>query len=232
VLSSHDETRHITRFGRSDTSSVVIGFDNGARGTDLALGTRRARAAALLTLALPGGAYIYQGEELGLAEVEDLPEAALQDPIWERSGHTVRGRDGCRVPLPWAGSAPPFGFSASGAQPWLPQPAGWAELTIEAQAADPESMLSLYRAALALRREQPGWHAAEFRWMQTPPGVLAFERGSGLRCIVNLSESPYSIAGLGQAMLSSVMMSGTDLPPDTAVWLRVADQEEQRTTRQ
>jgi alpha-glucosidase len=121
---------------------------------DLELGTRRARAAALLMLALPGGACLYQGEELGLPEVEDLPEAVLQDPVWERSGHTDRGRDGCRVPIPWSGTSAPYGFSPDGATaaPWLPQPADWAPRAMAAQAGDEASMLELYRTALRLRR--------------------------------------------------------------------------------
>ena len=133
VLSSHDETRHVTRFGRQDSAAVTMGFDATGTPTDLGLGRRRARAAALLTLALPGGTYLYQGEELGLPEVEDLPEEVLQDPTWERSGRTARGRDGCRVPLPWSGDRPPYGFCPDGVQPWLPQPPDWQDLTVEAR---------------------------------------------------------------------------------------------------
>ena len=77
-------------------------------------------------LALPGGAYVYQGEELGLPEVADLPDEVRQDPTFLRTGGAVVGRDGCRVPLPWSGDAPPFGFGPSGT-PWLPQPAAWAD---------------------------------------------------------------------------------------------------------
>ena len=222
MLSSHDETRHVTRFGRADTAAAVMGFDSlsaNDRGTDLALGTRRARAAALLTLALPGGAYIYQGEELGLPEVEDLPVELLQDPTWERSGHTARGRDGCRVPIPWAGTEPPFGFSGNDAASWLPQPANWASLTVAAQTADPESVLSLYRDALRLRRALPGWHGDTFTWLQAPQGVLAFDRGNGLRCIVNLSGAPYRISDLGRVLLASNPNVDAELPTDTAVWL-------------
>ncbi len=133
VLSNHDVARHVSRFARERTepgSSVMQLLDLPA---DLDLGRRRARAAVLLTLGLPGGAYVYQGEELGLPEVEDLPEDVLQDPTWERAGHTDRGRDGCRVPLPWSGTRPPYGFSPEGstAAPWLPQPDDWAGLTAE-----------------------------------------------------------------------------------------------------
>jgi alpha-glucosidase len=220
VLSSHDETRHLTRFGRPDTGAAVMGFDSITGSTDVELGTRRARAAALLTLALPGGAYIYQGEELGLAEVEDLPEHLLQDPTWERSGHTARGRDGCRVPLPWSGNVPPFGFSADDVQPWLPQPADWHRLTVAAEQSDPDSMLSLYRHALLLRRQLPGWHSSGFSWLDAPPEVIAFERGGGLRCVVNFSTTGYQLANLGRVLLSSGPLDGTILRTDSAAWLQ------------
>ncbi|WP_245817697.1 glycoside hydrolase family 13 protein [Geodermatophilus saharensis] len=215
VLSSHDETRHVTRFGRADSGAAVMGFDAAAP-ADLALGLRRARAAALLTLALPGGAYLYQGEELGLPEVEDLPEEALQDPTWERSGHTARGRDGCRVPLPWSGDRPPFGFAPDGVSPWLPQPASWRSLTAQAQRDDPSSTLSLYRDALRLRRQLLG--EEPLTWLDLGEDVLAFDRGSALRCVVNLSARPVPLTGLGTVLLTSGG-AAADLPPDTAAWL-------------
>ena len=118
VLSNHDVTRHPTRFGGGE------------------LGLRRAKAATLLMLSLPGGAYIYQGEELGLEEVLDIPGELRQDPIFARSGGERVGRDGCRVPLPWSGTEAPFGFGPAGT-PWLPQPASWADLTVAAQDGDP-----------------------------------------------------------------------------------------------
>ena len=219
VLSSHDETRHVTRFGREASGAGTMGFD-AASPTDLALGLRRARAAALLTLALPGSAYLYQGEELGLPEVEDLPEDVLQDPTWERSGHTARGRDGCRVPLPWSGDRPPFGFTADGVRPWLPQPASWRELTVAAQRDDPASTLSLYRSALRLRRALTGLAGdGPLTWRDLGDGVLAFDRGSSFRCIVNLSERPVPLAGQGDPVLTSAPVTA-DLPTDTAAWLR------------
>ena len=137
VLSNHDVRRHVSRYGG---------------GTE---GARRARAAALLQLALPGVAYVYNGDELGLPNVDDLPDEVLQDPVWERSGRTRRGRDGCRIPMPWAGDRPPFGFSTT-PDTWLPMPTEWAPLTVAAQDGDPGSMLSLYRTALALRAVLPG----------------------------------------------------------------------------
>ncbi len=135
VLSNHDVTRHLTRYGRTDTGG---GWQADAGPPDLALGTRRARAAVLLSLALPGSSYLYQGEELGLWEVEDIPAELIADPIYERTGHAIRGRDGCRVPLPWRADAAGFGFGpADGAAPWLPQPAAWRGLAASAQAGDP-----------------------------------------------------------------------------------------------
>ena len=135
TLSNHDVDREVTRYGGGE------------------IGLRRARAMAMVMLALPGTVFIYNGEELGLPDVLDLPEEVLQDPTWERSGHTERGRDKCRVPIPWSGEAPPFGFSTS-ADTWLPMPADWAALTVEKQQADPDSTLSFFRRALELRRER------------------------------------------------------------------------------
>ncbi|GAQ66490.1 glycoside hydrolase family 13 protein [Streptomyces scabiei] len=220
VLSNHDEPRHATRYGRAHTGVQTL-FRNQPITGDLALGTRRARAAALLMLALPGSAYIYQGEELGLHEVEDLPESALQDPTWERSGHTVRGRDGCRVPLPWTGDTPPFGFSTSvSAAPWLPQPDDWKFYTAEANQADRTSMLQLYRSALRLRRTNPGLRSEDFHWLDSPPGSLLFERGNGLLCAVNLTDQPIPLPEAASPLITSAPL-GRDglLPRDTTVLL-------------
>jgi alpha-glucosidase len=223
VLSSHDETRHVTRFGRAETSTRTMVFDT-ATPTDIALGTRRARAAALLMLALPGNAYIYQGDELGLPEVTDLPEEALQDPTWERSGRTVRGRDGCRVPLPWNDTRPPFGFSTRPAQPWLPQPDAWAAFTVAAESADADSMLSLYRAALRLRRRLPDLRTQQFRWRPALRNVLAFQRGRVFRCIANLSDRPVPIGAGSTVLLASDTLTDTnEIPPDAAAWLLTPD---------
>lgn len=203
VLSNHDETRHVTRYG----------------GDDLALGTRRARAAALLMLALPGVAYLYQGEELGLPEVTDLPDAALRDPVWERSGHTRRGRDGCRVPLPWTGQVAPYGFGPAESEPWLPQPPGWGGFAADRQAPDPASMLSLYRTALALRRTDPGFAGESFAWRDMGPGVLSFERDAGLWVIVNLSAAAVALP-IGDVLLASAPLDDGRLPVDAAAWIR------------
>jgi alpha-glucosidase len=223
VLSNHDVTRHVSRYGRADTS-----FDFAAREhespVDLDLGTRRARAAVLLTMALPGSVYVYEGEELGLWEVEDIPAALRTDPIWVRSGHTDPGRDGCRVPLPWSGTEAPFGFSPPGATaaPWLPQPAAWKDLTAQVQTGDPGSMLELYRSALRLRRELPGLGDGPMHWLDAPDNVLAFARGTGVVCVVNLSRVAVPLPVPGQVLLASGSVDGDLLPTDTAVWLRPA----------
>jgi alpha-glucosidase len=216
VLSNHDVVRHVTRYGRSDTG-LRGPRDANREPPDLDLGTRRARAAALLMHALPGGAYVYQGEELGLPEVLDIPESRLQDPVWERSGHTSRGRDGCRVPLPWSGDAPPYGFGPDGTVPWLPQPDSWKELTAEAEAADPGSMLELYRAALRLRRNLPALGDGDLRWHDAAEGVLLFSREPGFACAVNVSGAPYALAG--DVLLASGPLENGALPRDTAAWL-------------
>ncbi|GAA1258045.1 glycoside hydrolase family 13 protein [Kitasatospora nipponensis] len=219
VLCNHDVTRTVTRYGRQDTR-----FDFTAKAfgtpTDLALGTRRARAAALLSLALPGAVYLYQGEELGLPEVEDLPLERLQDPMHLRSGGTDPGRDGCRVPLPWSGQQPPFGFAPPGVAPWLPQPRSWAALTVEAQRGDPGSMLELYRGALRLRRSAV--HGG-FGWLPSAPQVLAFRRAGGFRCLVNFSTEPLDLPSDVELLLASGPLDDGRLPGDTAVWLRDRD---------
>ena len=173
-------------------------------------------------LALPGGAYVYQGEELGLAEVEDLPEDVLQDPGWEQSGRTERGRDGCRVPIPWSGEKPPFGFSPddASAPPWLPQPADWRELTVEAQTGDEHSMLELYRRALSLRRTQAALGDGKLEWLQAPEGALAFGRDPGFMCIVNLSGDPVALPDGAELLISSGPLTDDGrVPFDTSVWL-------------
>ena len=222
VLSNHDVTRHVTRYGRKDTKFEFAAKTSAIPEVDLELGTRRARAAALLTLSLPGAVYIYQGEELGLPEVEDLPTGALQDPMFFRSNGTDPGRDGCRVPLPWDGAEPPFGFSGVGAsaEPWLPQPSSWSELTAEGQAGLKASMLSLYRDALRIRRSEPELQDGPLRWLNAPFGVVAFGRGDGFMCVLNLSDSAIELPGHAALLLASEPLENGRLPSDSAVWLR------------
>jgi alpha-glucosidase len=188
--------------------------------TDLTLGTRRARAALLLSLALPGSSYLYQGEELGLWEVEDIPDDLIADPIYERTNHLVRGRDGCRVPLPWRAAAPGFGFGPpAGTTPWLPQPADWRRLAADAQAADSDSMLALYRAALRARKARNGLADDTMTWLDSADGVLAFSRAAGFVCVVSLAPEPVPLPPHEELVLASGPLDGQLLPPDTAVWL-------------
>jgi len=230
VLSNHDILRHVSRYGRVQPrrgEDAVDVFSDPVGTPDVALGRRRARAAILFELALPGAVYLYQGEELGLEEVEDLPESVLADPIWELSGHTRRGRDGCRVPIPWTESGPSFGFGD--AKPWLPQPAAWSAQSVEAQDGDPESMLSLYRDALRIRRSHPvlahpvvahsvvEGATSELEWLDMGQEVIGFRRAGGFTCIVNLSDSDIDLPA-GDIVLTSVPVTDT-IPSDVTVWL-------------
>ncbi|WP_336205150.1 glycoside hydrolase family 13 protein [Nonomuraea sp. LPB2021202275-12-8] len=191
VLSNHDKPRHVTRHG----------------------GPARARAATLLMLALPGSAYLYNGEELGLPDVLDLPDELRQDPAFRRSGES---RDGCRVPLPWTAS-PGCGWQ----DPWLPIPDSWRLLSAEAQQDDPDSTLNLYRAALRIRREHPALGGGTLSWLDSAKDVLAIERSPGLVVVLNTGEEPVLPEYGGRVLLSSGPL-GADgaIPPDTAVWLQ------------
>ena len=195
VIDSHDARRSTSRYGSF----------------------ARSYAAALLMLALPGAAYVYQGQELGLPEVE-LPPELIQDPQWHRSGGTKVTRDGCRVPLPWSGDVPPFGFSPPGTATWLPQPADWSTLTVAAQTGDDRSILALYRAALRLRRELPALGDGTMQWLPSPAKSLVFRRDPGFVCAVNAGSRPHKLPA-GTVVLASGPLDGDRLPPDTAVWL-------------
>jgi len=212
VLSNHDVYRPVTRY--ADPKRPESGL-------------RRARASLLLMLALPGSAYLYQGEELGLPEVTDLPDEVLQDPIWERSGHTARGRDGCRVPIPWAGSAPPYGFGPDGSAPWLPQPASWADLSVEAQSHDLSSTLALVKEGIRLRRDLLGGLGEQLRWVHVAdPHVVALGRDDPtgravLTSVTNFGRAAAPLPDLGQVMLASAPVDDPAVvPPETTVWYR------------
>jgi alpha-glucosidase len=229
VLSNHDITRDATRFARLDsTGGGVSAGDRVGPDTPLdpELGLRRARAAALLMLALPGSAYVYQGEELGLPDVVDLPEDVLADPIWVRSGHTERGRDGCRVPIPWTEDGPSLGFGPG--EPWLPQPGVFAARSVQAESGVAGSTLELYRQTLLLRRGL----AVEtgIGWLPSPAGSLAFRRqatdGTGIVCVVACTADEVPLPAYDEVLVSSTpLTAGLDgpalLPGDSAVWLRV-----------
>ena len=225
VIGNHDVVRPVTRWGVAP-----------------------ARAAALLLLALPGSAYVYQGEELGLPEVLDIPDAARQDPSFRRTGGKVRGRDGCRVPLPWERGGASFGFSGTGpasspAPPWLPQPAYWGAYSVAAERGDPLSFLRLYQAALRLRAENPalgvglsapsgggpggvadgitgpGGEGA-IRWLDAPDDALVFARDPGFVFAANLGSRPLPLPPHREVLLASGALAPDGaLPRDTAVWL-------------
>jgi alpha-glucosidase len=169
-------------------------------------------------MGLPGSAYVYQGEELGLEQVAVPPEQR-QDPAYLRGGR--EGRDGSRVPVPWSGRTPPFGFGAGDAQPWLPMPAAWAGLTVEAQVADPLSTLSFFRRMLRLRRQLVPGLPDEVEVLASAPGTVAIRRGD-LVVVVNCGAAP---ARLPEQAGDLLLSSGEDpaegrLAPDTAAWLR------------
>lgn len=222
VLSNHDVARPVSRYARDQDRVTGHNLQHIAHlPADLALGRRRARAAALLMLALPGSAYIYQGEELGLPEVEDLPVDVLRDPTWARSGYTVRGRDGCRVPLPWSGDTTPFGFSPPGAaEPWLPQPPTWRDHSAAALADDPTSILHLYRHALRLRRELDALGDGNLQWLDAPGDALVFAREPDFHCAVNLGAAPLPLDQQAEVLLcSGPLTEDGALPQDTTAWL-------------
>ncbi|WP_083511144.1 glycoside hydrolase family 13 protein [Microbacterium sp. XT11] len=214
VLSNHDVTRPATRYGRADSS---FAFERKRFGTptDAARGARRARAAALLVAALPGSLYIYQGDELGLPEVE-LPREVIEDPMHFRSGGVDPGRDGCRVPLPWSGTSSPYGF---GGEPWLPQPADWASYAVDAQELDRGSTLWLYRDAIALRRRLPDFADGALDWLELGADVLAFRRGEDTVSVTNLGAVPVPLPAHHEVLLSSAPLEGGLLAPDSTVWL-------------
>ena len=224
VIGNHDVARPASRYRLDEgftPQTVARLISLGDRNAEA--GARRARAAALLLLALPGSAYIYQGEELGLPEVTDIPPDARQDPRFRRTAGQVPGRDGCRVPLPWTRTGKGFGFSRTDdgecpAEPWLPQPPDWGRYSVESQLADERSFLSLYRTALRLRREHPALGRGTLRWLDAE-GLLCFAREPGFILAANLSTAPAQLPAHREILLASGPVTHGSLPPDTAAWL-------------
>ncbi|MCC3763413.1 glycoside hydrolase family 13 protein [Glycomyces sp. TRM65418] len=227
VFSNHDVVRHATRYGlppngdtprKSQREWLLSGGTEPE--LDAVRGLRRARAATLLMLALPGSAYLYQGEELGLGEVADIPDEARQDPTFFRSPGVDVGRDGCRVPIPWTVEGPSFGFGSGSAH--LPQPPWFGKLSVEAQAQDPASTLALYREALALRRRLQT--AETLTWAPAASDeVLHLRRPGGWEAVANFGATAVPMPA-GDVLLASGPIDGSELPPETTVWLRVASQ--------
>lgn len=218
VLSNHDVVRHATRYALPEGTDLNAWLlhDGAEPAPDVERGRRRARAATLLTLALPGSAYLYQGEELGLPEVADLPADALQDPTFLRSGGEQKGRDGCRVPLPWTAQGPTLGFGDQLAH--LPVPAGFGRFAAERQEADEASTLAFYRRALAERRRLQTGETLE--WLpSTHPTVVAFRRPGGWTSVTNFGSSPAPMPA-GSVIVSSAPIEGREVPAETTVWLQ------------
>jgi alpha-glucosidase len=225
VFSNHDVVRHATRYGLPMGGGVHAKGQDGkgwllagapAEELDVELGLRRARAASLLMLALPGSAYLYQGEELGLQEVAEIPDSERQDPSFFRNKGVEIGRDGCRVPLPWATEGTSFGFGEGRSH--LPQPAWFGRYAVDAQDGVAGSTLELYRKALKLRRELQT--AEELEWVETGnPKVLQFTRHGGWQSVTNFGAEPVELPA-GEVLLSSAPLDGKLLPGNTTVWLR------------
>ena len=218
TLSNHDQIRHATKMGLNsavDRRSWML--SNGtSHPLDAAAGTQNALAATLFILALPGSTYMYQGEELGLHEVTDIPASQIQDPQYLRNNKMDKGRDGCRVPLPWEKSGTSFGFGTGGAH--LPQPSWFADYSVEAEENDPNSALSIYRIALGLRKSLIT--EEKIKWHKTGnSSVLHFSRPNGWHCITNFRGESYPMPK-GEILLSSHPLTGSKIPAGTTVWLK------------
>ena len=236
VLSNHDVVRHASRLGFAEgaASGPNKGIGPQDPQPDRELGLRRARAASLLMLGLPGSAYLYQGDELALPEHTTLPAESREDPTFHRTGGEERGRDGCRVPIPWEAGTPAYGFSPTG-ESWLPQPDDWDAYAVSSQRGDAGSTLELHRQALRLRREYGLGTAslADEPQLAGAGGVLALvssdpagERPDVLLLTITGTE-PVELPAGWSVVLSSAAdaaagsSSGADgvvVPADTTVW--------------
>ena len=217
TLSNHDIIRHATRYGLPDGLHLDNWLlTNGTKPeVDRAQGLRRARAAMMLLLALPGSVYLYQGEELGLFEVADLPAEAIQDPIWVRDAGARKGRDGCRVPLPW--SAEPSGFGFTTGEPHLPMPAWFSEFAVDQQLGSADSTLELYRDALHIRRARQT--AETLEWLDHSDTVLWFRRDNGWNSLTNFGVHPVSLPE-GEVLLSSAPITADGVAGESTIWFR------------
>ena len=212
VLSNHDVVRLPSRMGLERTGKGPNGIYTHDPQPNHELGARRSRAAHLLMLALPGSAYLYNGEELGLPEHTSLPDEARQDPTFFRTQGAEAGRDGCRIPLPWAADKPHAGFSPDGS--WLPQPDGWSDHAVDRQEDDPDSYLNFIRSALAYRAKH-GLGLAEIR-DESEGGVLDYRVGP-VRVITCFDEEAPLPEGW-RVLLSSSPVDDR-IGTDTTVWL-------------
>ena len=227
VFNNHDVVRSIDRLdlGLTNDGTSTFTRQGDPAKFNVARGTLRARSATLMTLALPGGTYLYQGEEIGLPEVRDIPEDRLTDPRWKMSGYVDRGRDGCRVPLPW--TADPkggFGFSTNDSlklhESWLPQSPWMGDFAVDTQDGVEGSTLTMYRTALAIRKTEAGLGDGPMEWIQTGADVVAFKRPGNFACYINFG-APLELPSDSQILIASGPISGHTLPTDTAVWVRL-----------
>lgn len=226
VFNNHDVVRSLDRLdlGLANHGDTTFSRQGDGSRLDIARGTLRAKSATLMALALPGCTYLYQGEELGLPEVRDIPEDRLTDPRWKMSNYADRGRDGCRVPIPWKSSPRgAFGFSndenLTAEQAWLPPSPWWGEYSAESQEDDPNSTLNFYRKALAIRKNEPGLGDGPMEWIDAGGQVVAFSRAGGFACYINFGKEIALPKG-SPVLHSSGPLSENFLPTDTAVWLR------------
>jgi alpha-glucosidase len=225
LLGCHDTPRVATRYGlpleevrsAQQVAREWLLTDGATPRLDRALGERRARAAIMILLALPGSVYIYQGDELGLHEVADLPREFLEDPMASRST-TEKGRDGCRVPLPWTMDGPSYGFGSQIGH--LPQPDWFGRYAVSVQECASDSTLNLYRRALALRGHL--FAGTDLAWIVSKPSVLHFERPGGVGCVTNFGVEPIVLPD-GDVLLSSSQLADGRLPSDATAWLRVQE---------
>lgn len=228
VFNNHDVVRSVDRFDLgliAGAGNTTFDRQGDPAKFNVKRGTLRARAGALLMLALPGGAYVYQGEELALPEARDIPEDRLTDPRWAMSDHTDRGRDGCRVPLPWKKDpAGAFGFSSKPTltpnEAWLPQSENWGDFAVERQDGDPASTLNMYRNALAIRHAEAGLGDGPMSWIDAGEHVLAFSRPGNFACYVNFGHA-IELPAHSELLISSAPLEDSKLPTDTALWLRL-----------
>ena len=233
TLNNHDTHRSVTRYGRADAASVESWTGNNLVYTntpvDEVLGERRSRAMAMFTAGLPGAFFLYQGEELGLPEVLDIPDDRRQDPIFHRTHGNEKGRDGCRVPLPWNRDfSNNFGFSAGDGVPesWLPQPASWGERSVEKHDQDPSSITNMYRELLRTRREistlMSTLDSQDFSWLDTGHDDVVGYRHGDVNVVMNMSDRPREMSALGEILVTSIPDAFVDgsLAPNSTVWSR------------
>lgn len=252
VMNNHDVPRSPSRFGLPQVKDAPyhqlahdwLLRDGETYRENRELGTRRARAAALMELGLPGSAYVYQGEELGLFEVANIPWDRLEDPtpFNTRRNFTDKGRDGCRVPMPWkaadcgepASWSPDFitggtfGFGpeqGDSADAHLPQPAWFKDFAADVEADDNGSMLHLYRKLLQLRQTvltATGDTSADLLDMGDTVVVYSRPATEGRRflSVTNFGDEPIALPDDAVAIANSVPLTDDGkLDSDASVWL-------------